>query len=144
MEPSNSNLILCLLNTLLFMCSGKCLDRGTLSQWQTIWWMCLGTKKNTLLKDILQHSTIPQTITAELLQHFFKWRVNRNYPANLTFTLFFIFLRIFFSTFSSAFVRGSLVGIGYPSAIRVLFSSSVRMSGPVPCNFCKYHRNEII
>lgn len=32
MEPGNSNLIPCLLNTPLFMCSGKCLDREALSQ----------------------------------------------------------------------------------------------------------------
>uniref|UniRef100_A0A2M3ZU83 Putative secreted peptide n=1 Tax=Anopheles braziliensis TaxID=58242 RepID=A0A2M3ZU83_9DIPT len=45
--------------------------------------------------------------------------------------LFLIFLRIFLSDFSSALVSGSRVGMGYPSARRVRFSSSVRMSVPV-------------
>lgn len=51
--------------------------------------------------------------------------------SNKIVTLFLIFLLIFFKDFSSAFVRGSLVGIGYPSANRVRFSSSVSVSAPV-------------
>lgn len=66
MEAGNSNLIPCLLNTPLFKCSGKYLDRGTV----TVWWMCLGTEKNTLLKDILQHSAVLGVIATETLQHF--------------------------------------------------------------------------
>lgn len=46
-------------------------------------------------------------------------------------TLFLIFLRIFFSDFSSALVSGNLVGMGYPSANRVRFSSSVSIRAPV-------------
>lgn len=55
---------------------------------------------------------------------------------NFYLTLFFIFRRIFFNDFSSALVNGNLVGTGYPSAISVLFSSSVRTKVPVEpfCN----------
>lgn len=45
--------------------------------------------------------------------------------------LFLIFLRIFLRDFSSAFESGNRVGIGYPSAIRVRFSSSVNIKLPV-------------
>lgn len=45
-------------------------------------------------------------------------------------TLFLIFRRIRLRDRSSALVRGSLEGMGYPSAIRVRFSSSVSMSEP--------------
>ena len=55
-------------------------------------------------------------------------------------TLFLIFLRIFFRDFSSAFVRGNLAGIGYPSDMRVFFSSSVRIKTPHP-SVCKRRRN---
>lgn len=55
------------------------------------------------------------------------------------FTLFLIFLLIFFSDFSSALVRGSRLGMGYPSAKRVLFSSSVSDNIPV-VPFCKQYQ----
>ena len=45
--------------------------------------------------------------------------------------LFLILRRIFFKDFSSALVRGSRVGMGYPSANRVRFSSSVSNNIPV-------------
>ena len=47
-------------------------------------------------------------------------------------TLFLIFLLIFFRDFSSALVRGNFDGIGYPSDIRVFFSSSVKIKTPHP------------
>ena len=59
---------------------------------------------------------------------------------NVSFTLFLIFLLIFFSDFSSAFVRGNFAGIGYPSDMRVFFSSSVRIKTPHP-SVCKRRRN---
>ena len=46
-------------------------------------------------------------------------------------TLFLIFRRIFFNDFSSDLVSGNLWGTGYPSEIKVLFSSSVRWRTPV-------------
>ena len=45
--------------------------------------------------------------------------------------LFLILRLIFFKDFSSAFVKGSLVGTEYPSANRVLFSSSVSCNAPI-------------
>lgn len=72
---------------------------------------------------------------------FCKWlmfsaAVSTNEMKGAVFTLFLIFRRTLFSAFSSLLVRGSLFGTGYPSATRVLFSSSVSMRGPEPCSFC--------
>ena len=50
----------------------------------------------------------------------------------ISLTLFLIFLLIFFRDFSSALVRGNFDGIGYPSDIRVFFSSSVKIKTPHP------------
>ncbi len=50
-------------------------------------------------------------------------------------TLFLIFLRIFFSDFSSALLNGNRWGTGYPSEISVRFSSSVKWRIPV-APFC--------
>jgi len=47
------------------------------------------------------------------------------------FTLFLILRLIFLRFLSSCFDSGSLVGNGYPSEIRVLLSSSVKMTVPL-------------
>ena len=62
----------------------------------------------------------------------------------LDFTLFFIFLRIFLSDFSSAFDKGSLEGIGYPSDIKVRFSSSVKCKVPVAPLYKKRRKIRIL